>query len=81
MEDQKPKRGRKPKAKATEEVKEVKVTNKVEPKKILADKLDSVSKEVESIKMNHRQEINTSTHALLNKALSDFRRIARTLRK
>ena len=40
-----------------------------------------MAKEISELKMEYRQDINTSSHALLNKVLADFRRISRTLRQ
>jgi hypothetical protein len=58
-----------------------KVVKKVEPKLLLSEKIDNLVKETEEIKMAHRSELNTSSHALLNKTLADLKRISKTLKR
>lgn len=54
---------------------------KVEPKKAMAEKIDKMIEEIGAMKKEYRAEINTSSHALLNKTIADFSRISRILKK
>ena len=54
---------------------------KVDPKKAMAEKIDKMIEEIGAMKAEYRAEINTSSHALLNKTIADFSRISRILKK